>query len=79
MGCKQAKRKASEVSTTDLKLQDLVRTQNEKNKLFADFMLLQMLQKSTSPEDEAMLSKMKEDYLAKRSRSTRAYEDEEVV
>ncbi|RHY14491.1 hypothetical protein DYB32_010846 [Aphanomyces invadans] len=79
VGCKQAKRKASEVSATDIKLQDLVQTQNEKNRLFADYMLLQMLQKSTSPQDEAMLSQMKDDYLAKRSRSAKACEDEEVV
>ncbi|RHY37350.1 hypothetical protein DYB25_011455 [Aphanomyces astaci] len=69
VGCKKAKRKALEETSVDLKLQDLVRVQEDKNQLFADYMLLQMLLNSTSPQDVATLSQLKADYVSKRSRT----------
>ncbi|RQM19398.1 hypothetical protein B5M09_004638 [Aphanomyces astaci] len=63
-GCKKAKRKALEETSMNLKLQDLVRVHEDKNRLFADYMLLKMLLNSTSPQDVANLSQLKADYVS---------------
>ncbi|KAG9400380.1 hypothetical protein AC1031_010600 [Aphanomyces cochlioides] len=68
IGTKQAKRKSSESSTTDKALKALVQAQEEKNRLFGDYMLLQMMLKTNDTNDEPIFKQLKDDYMAKRSR-----------
>ncbi|RLO05381.1 hypothetical protein DYB28_005322 [Aphanomyces astaci] len=69
MGTKQAKRKSLEHVDMTKKLDELVQAQNNKNKLFSDYMLMQMLTASSEPDDLQALNQLKSDYMAKRFRS----------
>ncbi|CAK4713956.1 unnamed protein product [Aphanomyces euteiches] len=75
IGCKQAKRKATEDNAVINELDKLVRAQEEKNNLFADFMLLQMLQQEGSSESSELRAKLLNKY-SKRQRTSLNKDDE---
>ncbi|OQR85754.1 hypothetical protein ACHHYP_11444 [Achlya hypogyna] len=79
IGVKQAKRKVADASASEQKLKELVETKKAKNALFADYMLLQMIGTPTTPEDEALVQELKEEYASKRARVKKNDTNETVV